>query len=169
MNAGDLLLNNGKHRTDERGTAMKRIKHFFRVQIVCAILLMVLTGIIPAAGADASFSQDPAAIEQAADSVFILEVYSSRRQKIAVGSGFVAFDASLLVTNYHVIEGGAYVIAISDDQDQYLLNRICCSSKTKDIAILQFDEASRAKPLPLNADTSRCARNRWWPSEVLRD
>ena len=115
---------------------------------------MVLTGIIPAAGADASFSQDPAAIEQAADSVFMLEVYSSRRQKIAVGSGFVAFDASLLVTNYHVIEGGAYVIAISDDQDQYLLNRICCSSKTKDIAILQFDEASRAKPLPLNADTS---------------
>ncbi len=99
-----------------------------------------------------SFSDDADAIEKAADSVFMLEVYSYNHQKFATGSGFVAFDSSTLITNYHVIEGGSYVIAISDDQEQYLVSRICCYDKQKDIAILQFDQVTKADPLPLDTD-----------------
>ncbi len=99
-----------------------------------------------------AFSSDADAIEKAADSVFMLEVYSYNNQRLAVGSGFVAFDSSILVTNYHVIEGGSYVIAISDDKDQYLVSRLCCFDKGKDIAILQFDQATKAEPLPMDTD-----------------
>lgn len=99
-----------------------------------------------------AFSTDADAIEKAADSVFMLEVYSYNNQRIAVGSGFVAFDSSILITNYHVIDGGAYVIAISDDKDQYLISHICCFDKGKDLAILLFDQATNVEPLPLDTD-----------------
>lgn len=117
------------------------------------ILLIICLLLCPAPSlADAGFSGDADAIEKAADSVFMLEVYSSDNRQIAIGSGFVAFDSSTLVTNYHVIEGGAYVIAVSDDKDQFLVTRVCCADKGKDIAILQFEQASVAEPLPLDTD-----------------
>ena len=99
-----------------------------------------------------SFSDDPDAIEKAADSVFMLEVYSYNNRQIAVGSGFIAFDPSILITNYHVIEGGSYVVAVSDDKDQYLVSQICCYDKAKDIAILLVDQPTKADPLPLDTD-----------------
>ena len=102
--------------------------------------------------AEYSFSADADAIEKAADSVFMLEVYSSSKRQIAVGSGFVAFDSSLLVTNYHVIENGSYVVAVSDDQDKYLVSRACCIDKRRDIAILCFDQETSIQPLPLDTD-----------------
>ena len=102
--------------------------------------------------ADWSFSSDADAIEKAADSVFMLEVYSSDNRQIAVGSGFVAFDSSLLVTNYHVIEDGAYVVAVSDNKEKSLVTRACCVDRSKDIAILRFDQGSNAEPLPLDTD-----------------
>lgn len=118
-----------------------------------AFLLAACLLLYPALSlADGPFSDDPDAIEKAADSVFMLEVYSSRNQQIASGSGFVAFDPSILVTNYHVIEGGAYIVAVSDDRDQYLVTRACCVDKKKDIAILLFDQPSKADPLPLDTD-----------------
>ncbi len=99
-----------------------------------------------------SFSGDADAIEKAADSVFMLEVYSGDNRQIAVGSGFVAFDSMILVTNYHVIEDGAYVIAVSDDKEKSLVSRACCVDKNKDIAILCFDQDPKADPLPLDTD-----------------
>lgn len=117
--------------------------------IICLIVCLVC----PAMSlSEYSFSSDADAIEKAADSVFMLEVYSYNNQRIAVGSGFVAFDSSTLITNYHVIEGGSYIIAISDDKDQYLISNICCFDKEKDIAILHFDQTTPAEPLPLDTD-----------------
>ncbi len=116
----------------------------------CMIFCLMLCPILSLAAG--SFSNDPDAIERAADSVFMLEVYSGRNQQIAVGSGFVAFDPSILITNYHVIEGGAYVVAVSDDKDRFLLSRICCYDKDKDIAILQFDQTPNVEPLPMDTD-----------------
>ena len=117
-----------------------------------AFLLAACLLLCPALSLADGFSDDPDAIEKAADSVFMLEVYSSRNQQIASGSGFVAFDPSILVTNYHVIEGGAYIVAVSDDKEQYLVTRACCVDQKKDIAILLFDQPSKADPLPLDTD-----------------
>lgn len=128
----------------------KRIIH----QIKCVLVFCLIAYLMcPALSfGEYSFSRDADAIEKAADSVFMLEVYSYNNQRIAVGSGFVAFDSSTLITNYHVIEGGAYIIAISDDKDKYLISNICCYDKEKDLAILRFDEITPAEPLPLDTD-----------------
>ena len=120
---------------------------------VCVFWLVLCCMLLPAlSSAEAAFSQDPDAIEKAADSVFMLEVYSGTNRQIAVGSGFVAFDSSLLVTNYHVIEGGSYVVAVSDDQARYLVSGTCCADQKKDLAILHFDQDPGAEPLPLDTD-----------------
>ena len=122
-----------------------------RYAVIACLLICLLSCPVLSSG-DYSFSEDADAIEKAADSVFMLEVYSYNNQQVAVGSGFVAFDSSLLITNYHVIEGGSYVVAVSDDKDQYLVTRVCSYDRAKDIAILQFDQATKAEPLPLDLD-----------------
>lgn len=128
----------------------KRMKKVSFCLIVSAVFLFLCFG---SAGAEQGFTEDADAIEKAADSVFMLEIYSRNNQKIAVGSGFVAFDDSLLVTNYHVIEGGSYIVAISDEYDQYVLNQVCVMDKAKDIAILRFEESHVAEPLEMDGES----------------
>jgi len=120
------------------------------IVVICLICVFLFTSVCSALAG--GFTEDADAIEKAADSVFMLEIYSANHQQIAVGSGFVAFDPSLLVTNYHVIEGGAYIIAVSDEKEQFLVSRVCCYDKKKDIAILKFDSPGSAAPLELNTD-----------------
>lgn len=124
-----------------------RIKHAITTCLIAFLLFYPVISL-----GETAFSDNADAIEKAADSVFMLEVYSYNNQRVAVGSGFIAFDSSILITNYHVIEGGSYVIAISDDKEQYLVSQICCFDKEKDIAILQFDQSSQAEPLPLDTN-----------------
>ena len=114
-------------------------------------LLLALLFVWAPALAEYRFSEDVDGIDLAADSVFMLEVYSARREKIAVGSGFVAFDASLLVTNYHVIQDAAYVVAVSENNKSYPVYRVCALDEVKDLAILQFEQKPGVSPLPLNA------------------
>ena len=132
---------------------MKMNKH--GVCLILIILTVMLTPIMYGrAKADQGFTEDADAIENAANSVFMLEIYARNNQKIGVGSGFVSFDDSLLVTNYHVIEDGSYIIAISDEYEKYILNQICVIDKEKDIAILQFEESHVAKPLEMDPETT---------------
>lgn len=121
-------------------------------------LFVVLVFLSSVSLANYSFTNDADAIEDAANSVFMVEVYSAQNRKIAVGSGFLAFDHSTLVTNYHVIEDGAYIIAISDDMDQYIVTKFYAADKEKDIAILQFDQDIPSTPLELD-DTSKLKRS----------
>ena len=128
----------------------KRIIHQMEWVLVFCLVACLMCPVL--SFGEYSFSGDADAIEKTADSVFMLEVYSYNNQRIAVGSGFVAFDSSTLITNYHVIEGGSYVIAISDDKDRYLISKICCFDKEKDLAILRFDQITPAEPLTLDTD-----------------
>lgn len=98
-----------------------------------------------------SFQTDYDAIDQAAQSVFLLEVYNDHNQLIATGSGFVAFDSSTLITNEHVIEDAAYIIAYSDQyKSSYKLQNLKIADKNKDIAILEFDADAEIKPLTVD-------------------
>lgn len=114
-------------------------------------LLVLLIGIPGSACAEYSFSNDPDAVEKAADSVFMLEVYDASNRKIAVGSGFVIFQSNLMATNYHVIEDGAYVVAVSDDSDKYVIDEVCAASKALDLAILKFEPSKAIQPLAYDA------------------
>ena len=125
----------------------------FVMKYCCTFILLLCLVVCPTLSyCDPAFSKDPDAIEEAANSVFMLEIYSSANQRIAIGSGFIAFDPSILVTNYHVIDGGAYIIAISDDKKQFLISQVCSIDKERDIVILKFDRSVDARPLPLDTD-----------------
>ncbi|MBR3105809.1 MAG: serine protease [Clostridia bacterium] len=112
---------------------------------------LVLFSFMGTARAEYSFSSDADAVEKAADSVFMLEVYDARNRKLAVGSGFVIFDSSIMVTNYHVIEDGAYLVAISDDTDQFVIDEVCAADKKLDLAILVFHAGKKVQPLDYDA------------------
>ena len=83
-------------RRDRTGTGM-RMREFMKNRMCVFILLLVL--LLPcvritAGYSEAAFSDDPDAVERAADSVFMLEVYSYNNQQVAVGSG-VSTSASI--------------------------------------------------------------------------
>ena len=129
------------------------MKSIFRQVVMFSLVSAVLMLCVAYAFAENSFLDDADAIEKAADSVFMLEVYSSYNQKIGVGSGFVAIENTLLITNYHVIEDGAYILAISDDQEQYLVTQLCAADRKKDIAILRFDTNPGVLPLEMDGQS----------------
>ena len=115
------------------------------------LLVIAFVTIAATSCAEGLFIHDPDAVEEAANSVFMLKVYAEGDQ-IAVGSGFVAFDSSTLVTNYHVIEDATYIIAISDDMNQYTIQNVCTYNRDLDIAILHFDHPTEALPLEFDSE-----------------
>ena len=115
------------------------------------LAVLLLFSMTAAVCAEYSFSSDPDAVERAADSVFMLEVYDASNRKIAMGSGFVMFQPALMVTNYHVIEDGAYLVALSDDAEQYLITDVCAADKKLDLAILRFEPSAAVRPLEYDA------------------
>lgn len=115
-----------------------------------AVLAALLLCCLPAAYA-LSFQSDYEAIDRAAQSVFLLEVYDGKDQLLATGSGFVALHSGILITNHHVIEGGAYLVAHSDGyKDAYDIGYLVAADPAKDIAILEFDALAGVQPLPVN-------------------
>lgn len=108
----------------------------------------------PANGKDrvVPFQTDYAAIDKAAKSAFLLEVYDADDQMIATGSGFVVFDKGTLITNEHVIRGAAYIIAHSDQyKASYKLTEVKAADAELDIAVLKFDAAANVLPLTVDA------------------
>lgn len=106
-----------------------------------------------------SFKDDYDAIEAAADSMFLVEVYNAKDRLIATGSGFVAFDEHYFVTNHHVIEGAAYLKVYDDNSTKmsFTLTRLLNVDKEKDIAILDFPDGKNYRSLPIGqtADLKR--------------
>lgn len=119
--------------------------------IVFAKLICVLLTVSASAFATGiPFSSDVDAINKAAKSVLMLEVYDANEQMIGSGSGFVAFDNYTLVTNEHVIDGASFIIGKSDDGNQYMLTKLISADVKKDIAILEFFSPTDLTPLSLN-------------------
>ena len=128
----------------KQGGTMRKIQFPLKGFILLIGLLMCSPMM---AFASIEYIDDFDAIEKTADSVFMLETYNTANEQIAIGSGFLAFDKHLLVTNYHVIEDASYVIAISDDSDRFLINQACVADKDLDIAILYLGESGDLDPL----------------------
>ncbi|MDO4493501.1 MAG: Ig-like domain-containing protein [Clostridia bacterium] len=118
-----------------------------KVTILVFFILCFITSVFNAIAEGVSFSSSPESIETAADSVFYLEIIDNKGKLFASGSGFLLFDNTTLVTNYHVIEGASDVIAESDDGCEFHLNKVLIANKEKDIAILQFESSTSMKPL----------------------
>lgn len=100
-----------------------------------------------------SFREDYDRIDQAAKSLFYVEVYNSRGVQTGSASGFVSFDEHLFVTNQHVIDGAEYLRIWDDNNQSYLLNEVIVSDKGNDIAILYFPDGKKYESLEQNSTT----------------
>lgn len=108
---------------------------------------------VQAPAGTASFQTDYEAIDQAAKSVLMLNIYDASGTLIGTGSGFVAFDSQTLVTNYHIIEKAQYILAVTDEGYQYLICDVLAGWQDADIAILRFYAPTDRLPLSLATGT----------------
>ena len=114
---------------------------------------IILFSLVPC-GFAYEFSENADAIEVAAASVMKLYIYDEKGKEIATGSGFVAIDNQTLITNYHVIDGGKKITAVSDAGYKYEVSILYCADKDYDVAILGFNAPSDMIPLSLSSGES---------------
>lgn len=131
-------------------TAVCSSSHCAIKRLAAVVITLVLCCAFAVGGSATGFSADYEAIDEAAQSVLMLEVYNSLGTMIATGSGFVCYDSKTLVTNYHVIENGSYLMGVTDTDKRYRISKVLCSNKAYDVAILSFDQNTGLKPLKLN-------------------
>ena len=108
------------------------------------------TGAVETAGR--AFTDDPEAMDAAAASVLKLDTYSKNGDRIATGSGFCAFDSSVLVTAAHVTANMAYMTATRDDGSTFRIDRLIDGSKDKDIALCALPDDAGLTPLAVSSE-----------------
>lgn len=89
-------------------------------------------------------------IDTIASSSVMIYTYDDEGEKIGQGSGFCAFEESLIVTNYHVIEGAARIDLLTQDGAIHTTTEILLFDKEEDLALLATD--APLKPLQLGHD-----------------
>lgn len=92
-------------------------------------------------------------IAKLSNSVLTLYVYDKNHDLISTGSGFVVNDDKTIVTNYHVIDQGYFVEAVSEADVHYNVSGATFFDETADIAVLQFETSTGLSPLAI-ADSS---------------
>ncbi len=103
------------------------------------------------------FSENTKAIEKAVKSVVKVFCFGTDGNEICTGSGFVAFEDNIIVTNYHVIED-AYTCKVSTEDDiSYTVSNVLAYSEEKDIAILELSKSTELTVFELG-DSSTLSR-----------
>lgn len=87
--------------------------------------------------------------ERWADSVVKLEVYDSRGDRIATGSGFAVIDGRFLITARHVIVNMEYITATKDDGTSFRIDHVLGADEDADIAICLLPDSAGLTTLPL--------------------
>ena len=124
-----------------------------RLRKVIGPLILALLVLWAVSACAQSFQTDIDGIDKAARSVLMLEVYNGKDQMIATGSGFVAFDNYTLVTNHHVMEDAAWILAVNDAGNQYMVSKVIAADAQKDIALLEFFSPTDLEPLALAVES----------------
>lgn len=101
-----------------------------------------------------SFRKDLDAIDEAAKSVFYIEIQDDLKRETGSASGFVAFNEHLFVTNQHVIQDASFLKIEGEDGRQYLLDKVVMSDKEHDIAILLFPEGVNYQSLEMSPENN---------------
>ena len=110
----------------------------------------MIFGIPVISSANTPFFQDPEKIQLAAESVLMLTCYDKDGNAISTGSGFLAFEDGIIVTNYHVIEGDVFFIKANTEDGIYFdIGEVVCYDEVADIAILRTNAKTRLALLRL--------------------
>lgn len=129
------------------------MNRIWRKLLLMLLMLLVMSSIGSVVGAEsnAPFMNNYEAIDRAAQSVFLLKVFDEQGNLIKTGSGFVVFDDGVVVTNEHVIDGAAYVVAYSDQYGKsYKITDLIAVDQQMDIAVLKVDGEVDAEPLSID-------------------
>lgn len=86
-------------------------------------------------------------IEELKKSVVQIYVYDVNDEMIATGSGVVAFENDVIITNAHVVEKNYKLEVISENNTKYQVEGIIGYNKKKDIAILKLSDSKNLKAL----------------------
>ena len=144
----------GKHikevpHTDESNTVAyavpkKKKRGIFSVLVVVLLLAVIAGGLYfggvfsPKKELKLSFSDDPATIAKASESVVMLNCYDKNGELYATGSGFAIFEDGVIVTNYHVIEGEVWrVTAETETGLSFECPTVLAYDEDKDLAVLK--------------------------------
>ena len=95
-----------------------------------------------------SVLEDKDKLSELSSSVVMLECYDANGSLYASGSGFVAFQDNIVVTNYHVFEGElATIKVLTENGTSFQASSIAVYDKELDLAILELSDNSGLIPL----------------------
>ncbi|MEP7121707.1 MAG: trypsin-like peptidase domain-containing protein [Byssovorax sp.] len=107
------------------------------IRTCLALTIALLLAASISVGASASELSDLAA--KTTPSVVLLTVEDSAGRKLGTGTGFFASTDGRIITNHHVIEGGAKITATLSDGSRRAILGVLASDERRDIAILAAD------------------------------
>ncbi|MEG1537584.1 MAG: S1C family serine protease, partial [Clostridiales bacterium] len=116
----------------------KRRKSDFFYVVVAAFVVVLGYGLMQLMTPD--FSQNSRAMEQASNSVVAVNCFDQAGNLVAGGSGFLAFEPGIIVTNLHLAQMGYEIIAITKQGEKFLVNMVINYDADKDIVLLRSSE-----------------------------
>ena len=127
------------------------MKRWISFLLVLCLLVSLPVGAI----AKTPFFDDKKAIAQAAESVLMLTCYDKNGNAVATGSGFLAFEDGIIITNYHVIKGSISAIKANTEDGMYFdIDGILCYDESADVAILKTNAKTRLDLLRLASSSA---------------
>lgn len=118
--------------------------------LLCLVLLASISSLAWASGSV------PEPVMKAKDSV--VRILAKYPDGYATGSGFVVKSSdseTLVVTNYHVVEGSPLSISVWLGEDETMSASILVSSDQKDMCVLQLANPVSIKPVTLSSDGAK--------------
>lgn len=88
-------------------------------------------------------------IESAKESVMLIYAYDEYGELISSGSGFIAFENDVLITNAHVVEDAYKIEVISEKNNKYNVLGLIGYDSKKDIAIFKLENYKKLKDFPV--------------------
>lgn len=85
----------------------------------------------------------PSISREALKSVVEIETKDQEGQPLSQGSGFVVSNDGKIVTNYHVIQGAAFAVALFPDGASYQVQGLVASNPNRDLVLLQIQTTSK--------------------------
>ena len=124
---------------------IKIVKKSWKTILPLFLLILVVIGYLV-------YSFDSYNLDKIKKSVLLLRVYNGSSEVVSSGSGFIAFDNDILITNAHVIEDvvknySYYLEVISEENKLYKVLGVLGYSKSNDYAILRIENQNDMKPL----------------------
>ncbi len=87
--------------------------------------------------------------EKVKDSVVLIKVYNENYILISTGSGVVAYEKDVVLTNAHVVENASRIEIITEDNEIMESKGLLYNDEDKDIAIIKLKE-KKLRPLKIS-------------------